>query len=77
MNLKESTLAAVEAMDKWADYIEVYNFMKDNGYFVGNSKTPEKSVASELYKHATAGIIEKEKIGKIPVYKKKIINDIK
>lgn len=71
MNLKESTLAAVNAMNKWADYLEVYDYMKDNGFFVGNSKTPEKSVASELYKHAAAGLIEKEKYGKIPLYKKK------
>lgn len=71
MNLKESTLAAVEAMNKWADYLEVFSFMKDNGYFVGNSKTPEKSVASELYKHAAAGLIEKDRIGNKPIYKKK------
>ena len=71
MNLKESTFAAVEAMDKWADYLEVYSFMKDNGYFVGNSKTPERSVASELYKHASAGLIEREKVDNKPIYKKK------
>lgn len=71
MNLKESTLAAVEAMNKWADYIEVFNYMKENGYFVGNSKTPERSVASELYKYAEAGTIERKKEGKKPIYKKK------
>lgn len=71
MYLKESTLAAVEAMDKWADYLEVYNYMKDNGYYIGNSKTPEKSVASELYKHAAAGLIDKVKNDGTPIYRKK------
>lgn len=71
MILRESTLAAVEEMNKWADYMEVYNYMKENGYFVGNSKTPERSVASELYKHAEAGRIERKKERKQPIYKKK------
>lgn len=71
MNLKESTLAAVEEMNKWADYIEVFNYMSENGYFIGNSKTPEKSVASELYKHAENGVIERKKEGRLPIYKKK------
>ena len=71
MNLKESTLVAVEEMTKWADYLEVFNYMRENGYFIGNSKTPEKSVASELYKHAEKGEIERKKEGKLPLYKKK------
>lgn len=71
MNLRESTLAAVENMNKWADYLEVFNYMRENGYFIGNSKTPEKSVASELYKYAENGVIERRKEDKRPIYKKK------
>lgn len=71
MNLKESTLAAVEEMNKWADYLEVFNYMRENGYYIGNSKTPEKSVGSELYKYAEKGVIERKKEGRLPVYKKK------
>ena len=72
MNLKESTLAAVNAMDRWADYLEVFNYMKENDYYVGNSKTPEKSVASELYKYGEAGVIDRKKEGKLPLYKRKV-----
>lgn len=71
MNLKESTLAAVQAMNRWADYLEVYNYMRENGYFVGTSKTPDKSVSSELYKYAESGIIDRKKEGRLPLYKKK------
>lgn len=70
MYLRDSTLAAVNDMNKWADYLEVFNYMKDNGYFIGNSKTPEKSVASELYKHAEKGNIQRRKEGTTPLYKK-------
>lgn len=71
MNLKESTLAAVQEMNKWADYLEVFDYMKKNGFFIGNSKTPEKSVSAELYRHAEMGNIDKKKEGRLPVYKKK------
>ncbi len=72
MTLKESTLAAVEAMNRWANYLEVFEFMKENGYFIGNSKTPDKSIAAELYRHADKGEIDKIKEGNnIPLYKKK------
>ena len=71
MTLKESTLAAINAMDRWANYIEVFNYMKDNDYYLGTSKTPEKSVASELYKYGEAGVIEHKKNGKLAIYKKK------
>ena len=71
MNLRESVLSAVESMNRWADYIEVFNYMKSNDYFLGNSKTPEKSVSSELYKYAESGVIDRKKEGKLPQYKKK------
>jgi hypothetical protein len=71
MNLKESTLKALEDMNVWANYIDVYNYMVNNNYNVGKSKTPEKSVASELYKYGEAGVIEKRKNGALPEYKAK------
>ena len=71
MNLKESTLAAMKQINKWADSNEVYKFMVDNGYFIGNSKTPDKSIASVLYRYAEEKILEKkkEKDQKIPSYR--------
>ena len=71
MNLKESTLAAMKQINDWADANEVYKFMVDNGYFIGNSKTPDKSVASVLYRYAEEKILDKkkEKDQKIPSYK--------
>lgn len=71
MTLKESTLAAVQEMNRWANYIEVYNYMVQHDFFVGKSKTPDKSVASELYKYAEQGVIERRKISNLPEYKSK------
>lgn len=71
MTLRESTLLAVNNIGDWANYIEVFNYMKANGMFLGKSKTPEKSVASELYRHAEKGAILKVKEGnELPKYKK-------
>ena len=71
MNLKESTLAAIKQINDWADANQVYQFMVENGYFIGNSKAPDKSVASVLYRYAEEKILDKkkEKDQKIPSYK--------
>ena len=71
VTLKDSTLLAVNTMKKWADYLEVFAYMKENGFYIGNSKTPEKSVSSELYKHAESRRIERKKEGPLPKYRSK------
>ena len=73
MNLKESTLSAVKEMNDWADANQVYNYMVEHGYFIGNSKTPDKSIASVLYRYAEEKVIDKKKEEdkKLPLYKAK------
>ena len=73
MNLKESTLEAVKQMNEWADALQVYNYMKKNGFFIGKSKTPDKSIASVLYRYAEEKVIDKKKEEgmRLPVYKAK------
>ena len=73
MNLKESTLSAIKEMNDWADANQVYNYMVEHGYFIGNSKTPDKSIASVLYRYAEDKVIDKKKEEgqKIPSYKMK------
>lgn len=73
MNLKESTLEALKQMNEWADAPQVYDYMVKNGFFIGNSKTPEKSVASVLYRYGEEKVIDKKKEEgmKIPLYKAK------
>ena len=73
MNLKESTLTAVKEMGDWADANQVYNYMVEHGYFIGNSKTPDKSIASVLYRYAEEKVIDKKKEEdkKLPLYKAK------
>ncbi len=73
MNLKESTLSALQQMKGWGDALEVFDYMKKNGFFLGNSKTPDKSVASVLYRYADEKVIEKkyEEGRKLPLYKAK------
>ena len=73
MNLKESTLAALTEMNCWADAPQVFEFMKNRNYFIGNSKTPDKSVASVLYRYGEEKIIDrkKEDTHKLPLYKAK------
>lgn len=73
MNLKESTLSALHQMNRWANSLEVFEFMKKNGFFIGNSKTPDKSVASVLYRYGEEKVIEKkyEEGKKLPLYKVK------
>lgn len=71
MNLKESTLSALQQMGCWANALEVFDFMKMNNYFIGKSKTPDKSVASVLYRYAEEKVIDKkyEEGIKLPLYK--------
>lgn len=73
MNLKESTLSAVKEMNDWANANQVYNYMVEHGYFIGNSKTPDKSIASVLYRYAEEKVIDKKKEEdkKLPLYKAK------
>ena len=74
MNLKESTLEALKQMNEWADAPQVYDYMVKNGFFIGNSKTPDKSIASVLYRYGEEKVIDKKKEGnmKIPMYKAKV-----
>lgn len=71
MNLKESTLKAIKELDDWADASQVYQFMVEHDYYIGNSKTPDKSIASVLYRYAEEKILDKKKEEgqKVPSYK--------
>ncbi len=73
MNLKESTLSALQEMKEWADAPEIFAYMEKNGFFIGKSKTPDKSVASVLYRYAEEKVIEKKYVDgrKYPLYKVK------
>lgn len=73
MNLKESTLEALRQIGEWTDAPRVYEFMVKNNFFIGNSKTPDKSVASVLYRYAEEKVIDrkKEENDKLPLYKAK------
>ena len=76
MNLKESTLAALTEMKCWADAAQVFDFMKNHNYFIGNSKTPYKSVISVLYRFAEEKTIDRknEENHKLPLYKAKSLD---
>ena len=73
MNLKESTLKAINEMNDWADANQVYQYMVEHDYFIGNSKTPDRSIASVLYRYAEEKVIDKKKEEgqKLPSYKAK------
>lgn len=74
MNLKESTLEALKQMNEWADAQQVFNYMTKNGFFIGNSKTPDRSIGSVLYRYAEEKVIDKKKEDgmRLPVYKAKV-----
>lgn len=57
----DSTLEAFKTLNKWVTARELFDFMVNNGYYVGNSKTPKDTISATCVRFSQDGLLKERK----------------